>query len=443
VAFGVSGTSSGTSGKGVFGLAGDSSQIGEKYKFLSPAGVWGDSGDGPGVFATADDTVALLAANNSTTTPTIIAFNEAASGQAYAISGTTNSTGQNATGVYGVGNLATGASNGVWGQTNSTDGNADGVYGLASASSGGASGVTGVTNAPNGYGVWAKANSNDPGGNSVGLYAQANTGQAIIGTSMASTGVLGVAGYGNVECCTNALFGLNVAVSGHNNGGELTTASPGGVGGIFENTGGGLSILARVNAGQNSFSIDGGGNGWFNGNLTVQGGGSSIAGTVNINGDLNVHGNLNKLSGSFKIDDPLDPANKYLSHSFVESPDMMNIYNGVVRLDAHGEAWVVLPAYFEALNRDFRYQLTSVGSAQPRLYIAREVTGNRFKISGGRASGKVSWQVTGIRHDAWADAHRIPNEEEKPSEARGKYLYPEGYVYSSNQRPAAIGSPKR
>ena len=37
-------------------------------------------------------------------------------------------------------------------------------------------------------------------------------------------------------------------------------------------------------------------------------------------------------------------------HSFVESPDMMNVYNGMVRLDAKGEAWVNLPDYFEALN---------------------------------------------------------------------------------------------
>ena len=110
----------------------------------------------------------------------------------------------------------------------------------------------------------------------------------------------------------------------------------------------------------------------------------------------------------------------------------MNIYNGVIRLDARGEAWVVLPEYFEALNRDFRYQLTSVGSPQPRLYIAREVSGNRFKISGGRANGKVSWQVTGVRQDAWANAHRIPNEEDKPLEKRGTYLYPELYGNNTN-----------
>ncbi|MFZ0704763.1 MAG: hypothetical protein WAM71_04105 [Candidatus Korobacteraceae bacterium] len=83
-----------------------------------------------------------------------------------------------------------------------------------------------------------------------------------------------------------------------------------------------------------------------------------------------------------------------------------------------------------------------MGSPQPRLYIAREVKGNRFKISGGRADGKVSWQVTGVRHDAWANSHRIPNEEDKPVEARGTYLYPEAHVYSANKKPAAVASSK-
>ena len=53
-------------------------------------------------------------------------------------------------------------------------------------------------------------------------------------------------------------------------------------------------------------------------------------------GNLQVDGTVSKGGGSFKIDDPIDPAGKYLSHSFVESPDMMNIYNGNVTTDAKG-----------------------------------------------------------------------------------------------------------
>ncbi len=82
------------------------------------------------------------------------------------------------------------------------------------------------------------------------------------------------------------------------------------------------------------------------------------------------------LSGSdkqFKIDHPLDPANKYLSHASVESSDMKNIYDGVVTLDSNGAATVTLPDWFEALNQDFRYQLTAIGAPGPDLYIATEV----------------------------------------------------------------------
>ena len=83
-------------------------------------------------------------------------------------------------------------------------------------------------------------------------------------------------------------------------------------------------------------------------------------------GNMHVSGTLSKTAGSFKIDHPLDPENRWLSHSFVESPDMMNVYNGNAELDDAGKATVKLPAYFEALNRDFRYQLTAVGAARPR-----------------------------------------------------------------------------
>jgi len=140
-------------------------------------------------------------------------------------------------------------------------------------------------------------------------------------------------------------------------------------------------------------------------------------------GNVHVYGRLEKGGGSFKIDHPLDPENKYLYHSFVESPDMKNIYDGVALLEANGEAIVELPAWFEALNFDFRYQLTCVGGFAP-VYVAEEIAGNRFRIAGGRQGMKVSWQVTGIRQDAFAQAHRIPVEQDKAVEDRGTYLYP-------------------
>jgi len=106
---------------------------------------------------------------------------------------------------------------------------------------------------------------------------------------------------------------------------------------------------------------------------------------------------------------------------------MKNIYDGVVSLDTNGEAVVEMPEWFGALNRDFRYLLTALGAPMPTLYIAEEMANNRFKISGGMAGMKVSWQVTGTRQDAWANKNRIPVEEHKSERERGHYLHPEAF----------------
>jgi hypothetical protein len=144
-------------------------------------------------------------------------------------------------------------------------------------------------------------------------------------------------------------------------------------------------------------------------------------------GNVGVTGSLTKAGGGFKIDHPLDPANKYLNHSFVESPDMKNVYDGVVILDAQGEAVVELPKWFDALNKDFRYQLTAIGAPGPNLYIAEEISRDHFKIAGGTPKMKVSWQVTGIRKDAWAQEHLLVVEEEKLDKERDHYLHPKLY----------------
>jgi hypothetical protein len=160
-----------------------------------------------------------------------------------------------------------------------------------------------------------------------------------------------------------------------------------------------------------------------------------------INGNLVVNGVVTKGGGGFKIDHPLDPANKYLSHSFVESPDMKNIHDGVALLDEHGEAVVELPMWFEALNTEFRYQLTCIGGYAP-VYIAEKVHDNRFKIAGGEPGMEVSWQLTGIRRDAWANAHRLGVEEDKPPEEQGFYLHPELHGASREQLVFAVRHPE-
>jgi hypothetical protein len=149
-------------------------------------------------------------------------------------------------------------------------------------------------------------------------------------------------------------------------------------------------------------------------------------------GDCHVDGTLTKSGGSFKIDHPLDPEQRYLAHSFVESPDMMNVYNGNVVTDENGVATVLMPRYFEALNRDFRYQLTVIGRFA-RAIVAEEIANNRFVIHTDEPNVKVSWQVTGIRHDPWAEANRIEVEPFKRSEHVGRYLHPELYGESSDR----------
>jgi len=143
-------------------------------------------------------------------------------------------------------------------------------------------------------------------------------------------------------------------------------------------------------------------------------------------GKVVVTGMLVKAGGGFKIDHPLDPENKYLSHSFVESPDMLNVYNGNVTTDTNGDATITLPEYFETLNQDFRYQLTMIGQFAQSM-VAKEIRNNQFTIKTDRPNVKVSWQVTGVRKDPFANKQRLLVEEDKPAHERRMYLHPEAY----------------
>jgi hypothetical protein len=237
------------------------------------------------------------------------------------------------------------------------------------------------------------------------------------------------------------------------------TASVSGAGILGDNSGGGEAVVGRTSGGTGVGAVvgrsDGAGYGvrGFNTSTGIGvfgqagvSGGTGVAGRfVNVNpdntgnaleaytvgtgyagyfeGKVNVTGTLTKPGGSFKIDHPVDPENKYLSHSFVESPDMLNIYNGNVITDGRGQATVELPDYFDALNDNFRYQLTVIGQFAQAI-VGSEIRDNRFTILTSAPRVKVSWQVTGIRKDAWAAAHRIQVEELKPEAERGSYLHP-------------------
>lgn len=292
--------------------------------------------------------------------------------------GTTSEAGLRVTNSAGIG---------VRGATSNA--NSSGVEGNAGAAN--AAGVLGLNTS--GPGVWGRTTA---GG--AGVYGQ-SSGFGIYGDSPGGFGVYGTSPNGGV-------VGLGyVGVQGNANN---TTDSQG---------------VRGDNGGSNTVSYAG----LFNGR-------------VSIFGNLSVFGTLSKSAGAFKIDHPLDPANKYLMHSFVESPDMKNIYDGIATLDDAGQAVVQLPDYFEALNMDFRYQLTCIGGYAP-VFIGQEIAGSQFTIAGGTPGLKISWQVTGIRHDPYANANRIPVEEDKAGRERGTYLYPQGYGRPQAQGLAAPPAP--
>ena len=86
---------------------------------------------------------------------------------------------------------------------------------------------------------------------------------------------------------------------------------------------------------------------------------------------------------------------------------MMNIYNGNVVTDASGNATITMPNWFEALNQDFRYQLTVIGEFAQAI-VSKKVQNNQFAIKTDKPNVKVSWQVTGIRHDKFARKKEYP-----------------------------------
>jgi hypothetical protein len=203
---------------------------------------------------------------------------------------------------------------------------------------------------------------------------------------------------------------------------------------LFENTTATLGIgLLYDGASTNQLQVIG-----YN-----SGGPATIASFDRDTNSLAVTGTVSKGGGSFKIDHPLDPENKYLYHSFVESPDMMNIYNGNVRTDGRGYATITLPDWFEALNKDFRYQLTVIDESDSTMpvfaKVVRKVAGNQFTIRTNVPNMEVSWQVTGIRKDPFAQANRIPVEEAKAPLHRGTYLHPEAWGKPAAASEHAVG----
>jgi trimeric autotransporter adhesin len=159
----------------------------------------------------------------------------------------------------------------------------------------------------------------------------------------------------------------------------------------------------------------------------VDGLAGDFAGDVFIEGSLAVTGSKN-----FKIDHPLDPANRYLYHAAIESSEVLNLYSGNITTDANGEAAIALPEWFEAVNKDFRYQLTVVG-AFAQAIVGNKIKDNRFTIKTSQPNVEVSWQVTGVRSDPAMLKHPFRVEVEKTASERGHYLTPEAFGQTQEQ----------
>lgn len=304
-------------------------------------------------------------------------------------------TSDKTTGVYGVSVAASGLQPlvvaGVWGDSTTHAG----VVGTSNDWDG----VVGYTNAAGHAGVLGTDLTSEPG--SYEVCGTSTDGYGVYGTSTNAYGVYGTSGGTGVRGTSSEGNGVYGTISGGDgNGVEEYATGEGGYGVYGYATGSGDYSFGVVAFSENSEALY-------------------------VDGDAEVTGTLSKASGSFKIDHPLDPGGKYLYHSFVESPDMKNVYDGTVTLDGDGRATVELPDWFEALNRDYRNQLTAIGDAAPNLRISSKVADGKFSIAGGKAGQEVSWQVTGIRQDAWANANRIPVEVDKKAEDQGRYLHPE------------------
>lgn len=455
---GVYGQSDSPLGRGVGGYS------------ASGTGVYGLSLSGFGMRAVSADGSGLLALGRDATPPAISAdFGVVASTRdplGAGVLGVAEDAG--GTGVYGT-SAASGAI-GVRGQVGASDGigvegsGTIGVRGLSSAQGPSGSGVRGISVATvpsagefnrgvwgttnNGAGVFGEVLTNTSGAGVVGhgaggstagvrgynangtaVGALSNSGTALNASSDTNYGITAysVSGPTAIYASTNAANGRTLhGVASGANGAALYGIGFGvngfGAQGIFNGSGNPVSWGVY---GQNTSTAGYGVEGYNPNGIGVRGNGGVYAGQFI--GNVQVTGTLSKAAGSFKIDHPLDPANKYLYHSFVESPDMKNLYDGVVTLDARGEAWIELPAYFEALNQDFRYQLTALDAPAPALHVKHRLKDNRFMLAGGAPLQAISWQVTGTRKDAFAQAHRIPVEVDKPADERGKFLHPEAF----------------
>jgi hypothetical protein len=345
----------------------------------------------------------------------------------------------------------TGITYGVYGQTNSSEGS--GVHGFASHVSGTNYGVSGLSNSTSGSGVFGQATASSGGARGVYGLSWASSGSGVFGWAVSETGLTyGVQGISNSES-GRGVTGFANASSGQTSGVYGQANSPSGRGvfgvgrlGVYGRSpdtdgGGGIGVFgAAEGVSGTSIGVYGhaqspNGRGVYGISLNAEGYG--VLGESFLSAGYGVY-SIGSFAATgtkdFQIDHPLDPAHKYLNHFSTEGPQPYLVYKGNVFLDANGRAWVDLPDYFEAINRDVHYQLTPIGGSAPELHIGQKVTNNRFQIAGGKPGLEVSWTVMGIRNDPFLRNNPVTDVQNKPVERSGRYIHPQFYG-----QPATMG----
>lgn len=367
-------------------------------------------------------------------------FASSQSGTTYGVVGeSVSSAGR---GVTGFASSGTGTTYGGFFQSISPNGR--GVYGLNSATSGTNYGGYFETASFNGRGVFGESTSTGDGSGIGGLFvSRNNSGKGVEGQATATTGTNYGGYFTNDGTGGAAVYGRSDATSGTSFGGRFQAAGTGSIGtyaiatsatgttygGYFRsNSSSGVGVLGlAANGSGTTYGV------WGQSDSGV----AANAWGVWAQGRLGASG-----TKSFRIDHPTDPENKYLLHYSIESPEVLNSYTGKILLDENGEATVTLPSYFASINKNPRYSLTAIGAAMPLLHIAEEIDESlltagtnakpgenvptvTFRISGGVAGAKVSWEVKAIRNDPWMRRAEAPVESEKTGDEKGKYLHPE------------------
>jgi hypothetical protein len=287
-----------------------------------------------------------------------------------AVSGKTSST--VGTAVYGEVTASTGTNFGVWGESDSVAGT--GVFGQATASSGSTVAVRGENFSTSGIGVEGLARASS--GATRGGFFRSD-----------SPGGIAVSGF------VPSNSGLTIGVKGQ-------SSSTNGVG-VYGFVSAGSGVTKGV-LGECLSS---------NGHAVYAAGRFAATGTK-----------------SFQMDHPLQPETHYLNHFCTEGAEPLNAYSGNVITDDRGYATVTLPAYFESVNQDFRYQLTVIneeGTEFVQAMVVQKIRNNRFVIRTSKPNMEVSWRVEAVRNDRWIQQYGFQTEQEKPAEHQGKYLNPE------------------